>query len=506
MKRWHDLLAAQAATRPEAAAFSDSLGLSWSYGELAAAVAELGDLFKGAGVVPGDRVMVLSENCCATVAALMATSQCGAVAVPVNARMSAGEVDRIIDHARPALVLITTQIEGAAQGHADRLQAVPISGGFGALHMADLTAKRPADAQAADDGVAPEEVAVLLYTTGTTGAPKGVMLTHGNLLFGGRTSVELRDMVPGDVIYGVLPMTHVFGLASVMTAALYSGAEVWLEARFSAAKLYAALRRGVTRLAAVPQMHALVMQFAKEQGLERLDSPVLQYVSSGAAPLDPDWKRRAESFYGVALQNGYGMTEATAGVCATKNSVLGDPDISVGPPLPGVEVRINEEVPGGGDGIGEVQMRGANVMLGYYRNVEETARVLDADGWLSSGDLGRLDEKGFLHIEGRCKELIIHGGFNVFPPEVEAALNAHPQVVQSAVVGRPTKSDEEVLAFVQISPDDRPEVADLMQFVRAQLAGYKCPAQIVLSESLPAAPTGKILKHKLLAEFAADLK
>lgn len=313
-------------------------------------------------------------------------------------------------------------------------------------------------------------------------------------------------MVPGDVIYGVLPMTHVFGLASVMTASLYIGAEVLLEARFSAEKLYQALRRGVTRLSAVPQMHALVMQFAKEQGLDRLDSPVLQYVSSGAAPLDPDWKRRAEAFYGVALQNGYGMTEATAGVCATKNSSPGNPDISVGPPLPGVEVRIDESVAGGGEGIGEVLIRGDNVMLGYYRNPEETALVLDQDGWLRSGDLGRLDAQGFLHIEGRSKELIIHGGFNVFPPEVEAALNAHPQVVQSAVVGRRGKGDEEVLAFVQVSQDDQPDVADLMQFVRGQLAGYKCPAQIVLTEALPAAPTGKILKHKLLEHFAQQLR
>lgn len=496
MKLWHDLLAAQANARPKAAAFSDSLGTQWSYGALAEATAELSQVMGRAGVKAGDRVMVLAENCCAVVAALMAASQSGAVAVPVNARMSRGEVDRILDHARPALVLISTQIDGPARAHAQRMEATEISGAYGTLHMA---CPYPSSADA------PASVAVLLYTTGTTGAPKGVMLTHKNLLFGGKASAELRNMVWGDVIYGVLPMTHVFGLASVMTAALYAGAEVWLEARFSAEKLYQALRRGVTRLAAVPQMHALVMQFAKEQGLERLESPVLQYVSSGAAPLDPDWKRRAEAFYGVALQNGYGMTEATAGVCATKNSRPGDPDISVGPPLPGVELRINQSVAGGGDGIGEVQMRGDNVMLGYYRNPEETAKVMDSDGWLSSGDLGRLDEQGYLHIEGRSKELIIHGGFNVFPPEVEAALNAHPQVIQSAVIGRRGKGDEEVLAFVQVAPEDQPEVADLMRFVRDQLAGYKCPAQIVLTEVLPAAPTGKILKHRLLEQFAAQL-
>ncbi|MEO3476936.1 class I adenylate-forming enzyme family protein [Phaeobacter sp. CAU 1743] len=497
MERWHDLLAAQVAERPEAAAFSDSGGTAWSYAALSTAVDAVAEHLRKVGVQPRDRVMVLSENCCAAVAAMLGASRIGAIAVPVNARMSAGEVDRILSHARPAAVLCTSAISPEAEAHAARLEAREIRGAFGTLHLACPYASNPD---------APEEVAVLLYTTGTTGAPKGVMLTHANLLFGGKSSAELRDMGPGDVIYGVLPMTHVFGLASVMTAAILSGAEVWLEARFSAAKLYEALRLGVTRLAAVPQMHALVMQYAKEQGLERLGSEVLQYVSSGAAPLDPEWKRKAEGFYGVALQNGYGMTETTAGVCATKNSQLGDPDISTGPPMPGVEVRIDESVPGGGDGLGEVLARGPNIMLGYYRNPAETAKVLDAEGWMHTGDMGRLDARGFLHIEGRSKELIIHGGFNVFPPEVEAALNAHPQVVQSAVVGRRVSSDEEVLAFVQVVPGDAPDPSELMAFVRGQLAGYKCPALIVPVEALPAAPTGKILKHKLLETFADRLE
>ncbi len=496
MEHWHDLLAEQVRLRPDATAFSDSGGAKWSFADLSKAVAEVATHLQASGVEPRDRVMILSENCCAAVAAMLAASTLGAIAVPVNARMSAGEVERILSHARPAAALFTSAISPEAEAHAARLEAAEITGAFGRLHIAAPYASNPD---------APDGVAVLLYTTGTTGDPKGVMLTHGNVLFGGKSSAELRDMGPGDVIYGVLPMTHVFGLASVMTAALFAGAAVRLEARFSAAKLYEALRAGVTRLSAVPQMHALVMQYAKEQGLERLGSDALQYVSSGAAPLDPEWKRKAEAFYGVALQNGYGMTETTAGVCATKNSQLGDPDISTGPPLPGVEVRIDESVPGGSDGLGEVLARGPNIMLGYYRNPEETAKVLDTEGWMHTGDMGRLDARGFLHIEGRSKELIIHGGFNVFPPEVEAALNAHPQVVQSAVIGRRVSSDEEVLAFVQTAVGDVPDEAELKSFVRGQLAGYKCPVQIIAVEALPAAPTGKILKHKLLSEFADRL-
>lgn len=494
--RWHALLAWQRLERPEACAFRDSLGHVWNYDDLGHASDDLAKILMDTGVKARDRVVVLAENCCAVVAAFMAVSQIGAVVVPVNARMSVDEVDRILAHARPVVVLASSAVSDDATRHAERLGGCKISGDFGELHLAKAFDSNPD---------APEEVAVLLYTTGTTGDPKGVMLTHGNMLFGGKASSELRDMAPGDVIYGVLPMTHVFGLASVMTAALHAGAEVWLEARFTAEKLYQALLQGVTRLAAVPQMHALVMQYAKEQGLTQLGSQTLQYVSSGAAPLDPDWKRRAETFYGVALQNGYGMTEATAGICATKNAKVGDPDTSCGPPLPGVEIRIDDQVPGGGDGLGEVLLRGPNVMLGYYRNAEETGRVLDAEGWLRSGDLGRLDDRGFLHIEGRLKELIIHGGFNVFPPEVEAALNAHPKVIQSAVVGRRVLGDEEVLAFVQVAKGDEPDVSDLAAFARSHLAGYKRPKQIILAYELPAAPTGKILKHKLLETFAEQM-
>jgi acyl-CoA synthetase (AMP-forming)/AMP-acid ligase II len=253
-------------------------------------------------------------------------------------------------------------------------------------------------------------------------------------------------------------------------------------------------------------MHALVMQYTKEQGLEALNSPSLRYVSSGGAPLDPAWKRKAEAFYGLPLQNGFGMTETSSGASATKNA-LGSPDISVGPATPGTEVKIDDQAPGGnGAGEGEVMVRGPHVMQGYYRNPSETAKVMDDAGWMRTGDLGKIDEQGHIHILGRSKELIIHGGFNVYPPEVEAALNDHPAVIQSAVIGRMKDGDEQVLAFVQVA--DLGDVSDeeLRGFVKERLVGYKRPQQIYFGTALPAAPTGKILKHKLLEAFADQLQ
>lgn len=495
MERVEGYLADQVAKRPDALALTDTTGAAWSYADLNAAVEAFADLFRNAGVAPTDRVLIIAENCGAAVAAVFAAFRVGAIAVPVNARQSAQEIDRIIGHAEPALIICTSAVSPDAATHAKRLSAEPQQSVFGVVDVVTRTSQpEPGDA----------DVAVLLYTTGTTGNPKGVMLTHGNVRFGARTSANLRAMTNDDLIYGVLPMTHVFGLCSVMVASICAGASIRLVPRFDPAQLCLALRDGVTLFSGVPQMHAVLMAHVKAQGDARLGSPTLRYVSSGAAPLDPTWKREAEAFYGVALQNGYGMTETTAGIAAT-SSALGDPDTSVGPALPDIEIEIDETVPGGGDGMGEVVTRGPHVMKGYFRNPSATAEVL-RNAWMHTGDLGRIDAAGRLHILGRSKELIIHGGFNVYPPEVEAALNDHPDVVQAAVVGRRMAGDEEVLAFCQVDPACALTPDALMEFVRARLAGYKRPSRIILAASLPAAPTGKILKHKLIDAFADRLE
>ncbi|MEM7630554.1 MAG: class I adenylate-forming enzyme family protein [Pseudomonadota bacterium] len=487
--RVEDFLNAQALSRPEAYAVEDAASGPWTYLTLAQAAAGHGAEMRGQ-VEPGERVMVLAENSAAALAVMFGAWQSGATVVPVNPRQSAREVDRVIAHADPRRVYFIADASADAAAHAARLGAV---GG-----PVPVLCRSPVKAACAED------VAVILYTTGTTGDPKGVMLTHGNVRFGAQTSAALRDMGSDDVILGVLPITHVFGLCSVLVASVHKGAFIRLAPRFDPARALAMLRDGVTLFSGVPQMHALLMAHARSAGLDRLGSDALRYISSGAAPLDPAWKRAAEAFYGVAVQNGYGMTESTAGIAATRHPP-GHPDMSVGPALPGVEVRIDENVPGGGAGEGEVLTRGPHVMRGYFDAPRRTAEVLDGEHWLRTGDLGRVDAAGHLHILGRSKELIIRGGFNVYPPEVEAVLTDHPDVVQSAVIGRCRDGDEEVLAFVQPRAGSGLCSDALAAFAGERLAGYKRPVRYVLSESLPAAPTGKILKHRLLDVFAAEL-
>jgi acyl-CoA synthetase (AMP-forming)/AMP-acid ligase II len=497
--RMHHLVAEHATRMPDTIALVDSDGSVYSYARYQAAINEAALILCERGVRAGDRIVIVAENCLETAVFIFAASIVDAYVIPVNARMKPAEIKRILDHATPRISLYTTAVSNEASCHAENAKATMYETSFGNVAIATSALKNPA-------AVSADGTAVILYTTGTTGAPKGVMLTHANLLFAAQASAQFRALKPSDRIYGVLPLTHVFGLASMLMAASYAGASVQLESHFRPARVYAALISRVTVFPAVPQMHALVMQYAKEQGIPRLENSPLRYVSSGAAPLDPAWKRKAEAFYGLALQNGYGMTESTAGVCGTHNAI-GSVDTSVGPSFPGIEIKLDTSIdPNDVNETGEIMTRGPHVMKGYFNNPKATASVIDADGWLRTGDVGRIDAQGNLHVVGRCKELIIRGGFNVYPPEVEAALNDHPAVIQSAVIGcRLEDGDEEILAFVQCIDPAVLNRAVLSDFVSERLASYKRPSRIIATTELPAAATGKVLKHQLLYTFAKQL-
>ena len=516
MTRVHELVERRARLRPDAVALiDDAAGLRLSWTDYAAAIDELETLLRARGVAAGDRVLLVAENCAATAAAIFAASRVGAAAVPVNARVTAAELARVGEHAAPALALYTGHVSSEAAAHARAAGAADVETGVGSLGAAAgpaidrTTGDAGAGVGGAHVGTGSDAAAVILYTTGTTGAPKGVMLTHANLVFAARASAALRGLSEADTIYGVLPMTHVFGVASVLMAAAHAGSTVRLAARFVPERLHAALAGGVTVFPAVPQMHVLLMRHAAERGLDRLEGGALRYVSSGAAPLDPAWKREAEGFYGLPLQNGYGMTESTAGICGTTNPI-GSDDTSAGAPFPGIEVRLDRSVGASADAsdaeVGEILTRGPHVMRGYFRQPDETARAIDGHGWLRTGDLGRIDVEGRVHVVGRCKELIIRGGFNVYPPEVEAALNEHPRIVQAAVVGRALPGgDEEILAFVQCVDPDSMDEAEVRAFVGERLASYKRPSRVVFATALPAAATGKVLKHRLIGAFPDEL-
>ena len=473
-----------------------------TYGELAAAIVAAKEVLLGHGVRPGDRVMIVNENSIGLVALVFATSELDAWAVVINARMSPREIDVIRDHCRPRRVFYTVSVSPEARAHADRH-------GAETLRIDDI--EPLAVGAAADIDVEPvhpasdRQVAALIYTSGTTAEPKGVMLTHRNVLYIAAVSGNQRGLAAEDHVYGVLPISHVFGLASTFLGTIYAGGCLELVPRFDPAHLAAALERGITVFQGVPAMYARLLEYAQVKGI-RLDAPRLRYLSAGGAPLDLGLKSRVEKVFGLALNNGYGLTECAPTVSQT---LIGEPrsDDSVGPPLPGLEIRIvdnNGRDVEPGD-VGEMWVRGPNVMAGYYRNEKATAEVLTDDGWLRTGDLARSGADGYLFIVGRVKELIIRSGFNVYPAEVEGVLNDHPAVTLSAVVGRRVADNEEVVAFVQMVPGCTVGEEEVGAFAANRLAPYKVPSRIIRMEEFPAGSTGKVLKRKLF-EMAATLE
>ncbi len=501
MQRVHELVARAARDKPEGLAFIDRDDRRITWGGFQGAVEDARDDLVRLGVGPGERVVVVLENAIEVAAFYFAASYLDAAAVMVNARMSRPELERLVAHSDPSAVMFATGASQAAKAHAAEFGAQVCAGRYGEVAL--WTREGSVAEPVFESGE--EQVALLLYTSGTTGHPKAAMLTHANMIAAGRASADVRGMRDGDMTYLALPMSHIFGLVTIHAISLAQGS-ARLEPVFDVARLYTALQEDVTLLPAVPQMHAHLFHYARAHDMPRYDRGLLRYVSSGGAPLDPVWKREAEAFYGQPLQNGYGLTESAAGICATRNA-MGDPDTSVGEAMLGATIHVDLGAPGATpqEGIGEILVGGPQVMKGYFRDPEQTAAVLTEEGLLRTGDLGRFDDQGRLHIAGRTKELIIRSGFNVYPVEIEAVLTEHPDVIIAGVVGRAVEGNEEVLAFVKAVPESGLTEAALKTYLGERLTPYKRPQRIVVAEDLPTAPTGKILKAKLIETFREQL-
>jgi long-chain acyl-CoA synthetase len=497
-KRISDVLNQWAERSPERPALVEG-GSTWTYGQLSAAIGEAETWLAERGVRPGDRVMIIGENCKAFVAILLALSKLDAWPVLVNARLSAREVDQILEHCRARLAVYTIHISPQAAEHAKRHEAaIQYVGALGLLGAGPLNEDAIPEAMEAD---AANNVAALIYTSGSTGTPKGVMLTHRNLLFVAGVSAKIRRLGPEDRVYGILPMSHAVGLSVVLLGALLSGATLYLSPRFDPAAASKTLENDrLTVMLGVPGMFALLAEYAKSKGVAARKFPALRIISSSGAPLEPALKAEVEEFFGLPLHNGYGVTECSPNIA---QAIIEEPrkDTSVGRVFPGIEVKVvgnDGEAVAEGE-VGELRVRGPNVMKGYYRAPEETAAAMDCEGWFNTRDLARLEGRN-IFIVGRTRELIIRFGFNVYPAEIEAVLNSHSAVARSAVIGQATEGDrggEEILVFVQLQKDAGLTANQLSVYAAEHLVPYKRPTQIFIIPELPMTPTGKIAKEKL---------
>jgi long-chain acyl-CoA synthetase len=466
-----------------------------SFQELRSAVSEAIEYLENQGVRPGDRVMIVAENSIALMCLFLAMSEMDAICAVINARLSERELNLIFEDCDPRVMIFTIDDSQDAKAHANRLAGIPAQLSFSKLAS---TTFRDVDPEPTFDDPA-EQVLAMIYTTGTTGTPKGVMLTHQNLSFIAFISGQLRGIRPGDGVYGVLPMSHVFGLSAVSSAVLFGGGCIHLVARFDPEKaIQTIVEKGLVGFLGVPTMFALMLEKLKD--IADWKPGELRFMYSGGAPLDPDLKFRVQEKFGLPLHNGYGLTETGPTISQTRLYLPLD-NCSVGYPLPGEEIKIlgshGELMPAGE--VGELWVKGPNVMKGYFRKPTQTAQVIK-DGWFNTEDLVCVDETGAIHIAGRSKELIIRSGFNVYPPEVEAVISSHPSVSLCAVLGEKAGTDEIVVAYVQLAEGKSTTEAALISYARESLSGYKVPSRVQIMDLLPTAPSGKILKHQLRSQ------
>jgi long-chain acyl-CoA synthetase len=482
---------------PDQKAVVDPHG-SWTYREFDEVISLTAGWLRASGVRAGDRVMIVGENSRQFAAVLLAVNRLDAWPVPVNAHLSAREIDAVRDHCEARRVIYTTGVSVHATDHANRHEAsLEDVHGLGPLGLGPLN--QNVDPEPIDPDVG-GRVAALIYTSGTTGLPKGVMLTHDNLIFSAGGAAKIRSLSPDDCLYGVLPLSHIVGLSIVFLGTLLRGATIYLEPRFDPMAARVTLeKQKITVMLGVPSMYSQFLQYAKLRKLQSLNLAALRIISCSGAPLPPTIKSSVEDLFGLPLHHGYGITECSPNIAQVRLDAPPRTDNSVGPMFPGVEARLvgpdRHPVPAGE--VGELWVRGPNIMKGYYRAPEETAAAIDADGWFNTRDLARFED-GNLFIVGRTKDLIIRFGFNVYPAEVEAVLNAHPAVGQSAVIGKTTEAGEEILAFVELVAGSPVTESDFAQYAAKHLAAYKRPSRILLISAMPMTASGKIAKSDLV--------
>jgi long-chain acyl-CoA synthetase len=464
-----------------------------SYDELDERSARLATLLREKRVEPGDRVGVMLPNVPDFPVAYYGVLRAGAIVVPMNVLLKRREIAFYLEDSGAKLLLAWHGFAeeargGAADAGAETIEVEPSA-------FASLLAEHEPTPGLAD--TAEDDTAVILYTSGTTGKPKGAELTHHNLFrnadVSSRTTCEIGE---GDIVLGALPLFHSFGQTVGMNASLKVGACLTLVARFDPGEALETMQRdGVTHFYGVPTMYGALLHHPER---ESFDTSALRNCITGGASMPVEVLHGFEQAFGAKVLEGYGLSETSPVACSNH------PDMerkagSIGTPIEGVEMRLVDEDdnPVAQGEVGEVAIRGHNIMKGYWRRPEATEEAMRG-GWFHSGDMARVDEDGYFYIVDRKKDLIIRGGYNVYPREVEEVLYEHPKIREAAVVGVPHDEwGEEIGAAVVLHEGEELSAEEISAYVKDQIAAYKYPRIVWFLDDLPKGPTGKILKREI---------
>jgi long-chain acyl-CoA synthetase len=464
-------------------------------------ICNLGNGLRSLGLLRGDRIMAHMENCPDAVHLYSACAKTGIIFCPTMFLLSAEELSWIAEHSEAKYIITTPNLLPKVRLACPDLSennriilAAGTEGEPGTLDLEELCKGQP-DELASDPDLGDDDIAALLYTAGTTGRPKGVLLTHGNVGNNIRNVVASTRITRDEVALSPLPLSHSYGLTiSLLPAA--SGITSILMRWFDATKIFEYTERFHVRT--IPGVPAMFIQLLNHPRAPQFNVKSWKRLQSGAAPLPEEVIKAFREKFGAYLYEGYGLTEASP-VVSTQSPHLPVKPGSVGPPIQGVEVKIRDDferaLPTGSPG--EITVHGPSVMKGYLNDAEETERALRG-GWLHTGDIGYLDEDGYLFIVERKKDLIISGGFNLYPSEVERVLERHPAVVEAAVVGEPDPIRGEVVhAFVVIKSGMEVSEKQLIESARRSLVYYKCPNRVTFLEDLPRTFLGKPSRREL---------
>jgi malonyl-CoA/methylmalonyl-CoA synthetase len=469
-------------------------GRCWSYAELVELSGRFANLLQVSGVVPGDRIAVQVQKSVEAIALYLAAVRAGAVFLPLNTAYTAAEVGYFLDDAEPAVFVCDSAREPEFAGIDAKLFSLDGDG------SGSLTAAAQSQPPAFDNSArAADDLAAILYTSGTTGVSKGAMLSHDNLLSNALTLADYWQFSSDDVLLHALPIFHTHGLFVATNIILSVGGSMIFLARFDVEQVLAQLPRA-TSMMGVPTFYTRLLA---DERFERELVAHMRLFVSGSAPMLPETHVQFEERIGQRILERYGMTETNMN---TSNPYHGERRVgSVGFPLPGVEVRISDPETAqelAREETGMIEVRGPNVFLGYWRKPEKTALELRENGFFITGDLGKIDADGYVHIVGREKDLIISGGYNIYPKQIETEIDALDGVLESAVFGvKHADLGEAVAVAVVALPGHDIDPEQLIRALEPRLARFKLPRQVFVLEELPRNAMGKVQKNSLRERY-----